>query len=227
MACCDARSLTPLAKYARSLRTHIDDGEKLPMFFPMYTVPLCTLLEMTRIEPHETLKARDVLVDFQRNMGNAAFVSHQWLASSHPDPECMQMRVLQDALKNMMGNLKNIPVDQLTEAQDPDVKPLPTSTIMSEPLFFWYDYFSCPQMERLSELSGHDHGENVQRKNSWMPSTAYRHMWASAPSFLPLYQFWRIQVEPISPLHSPGTVGAGADWRDLAENSLKTSPGFR
>ena len=97
-------------------------------------------------------------------MGNAAFVSHQWLASSHPDPECMQMRVLQDALKNMMGNLKNIPVDQLTETQDPDVKPLPTSTIMSEPLFFWYDYFSCPQMERLSELSGHDHGENVQRK---------------------------------------------------------------
>ena len=99
MACCGAHSLTPLAQYARSLRTQLDDGEKLPMLFPMYTVPLGTLLEMTMIEPHEALKDRDVLVEFDKNMGNAAFVSHQWVASNHPDPECMQMRVLQDALK--------------------------------------------------------------------------------------------------------------------------------
>ena len=71
MACCGAPSSTPLAQYARSLRTQLE-GEKLPMLFPMYTVPSGTLLEMTMIEPHETLKARDVLVEFQRNMGNAA-----------------------------------------------------------------------------------------------------------------------------------------------------------
>ena len=161
MACCHARSLTPLAQYARSLRTQDHhDGEKLPMLFPMYTVPLGTLLEMTTIEPHEALKARDVLVEFESKMGNAAFVSHQWVASSHPDPECMQMRVLQDALKNMMGNLKSIPVDLVSQMQNPNVKPMPTSKILSEPLFFWYDYFSCPQ-ERSSEAS--DHVENVPR----------------------------------------------------------------
>ena len=155
MACCGAPPVTPLAEYARSLRTTFDDGEKLPMLFPMYTVPLGTLLEMTMIEPHEALKARDVLVEFEGKMGNAAFVSHQWVASSHPDPECKQMRVLQDALKNMMGNLKSIPVDLVSETQNPNVKPLPTSKILSEPLFFWYDYFSCPQRAKHSEASGH------------------------------------------------------------------------
>jgi hypothetical protein len=98
----------------------------------MYTVPLGTLLEMTMIEPHEALKARDVLVEFDKNMGNAAFVSHQWVASSHPDPECKQMSVLQDALREMMGNLKSVPVDIVSEAQNPNLKPLPTSKILLE-----------------------------------------------------------------------------------------------
>ena len=163
MACCGALSLTPLAQYARSLRTQLHDvhgDDKLPMLFPMYTVPLGTLLDMTEVAPHETLKARDVLVEFQRNMGNAAFISHQWLTSSHPDPECKQIRVLQDALEEMMGNLKSIPVSAVSEAENPGLKPLPTSKILSEPLFFWYDYFSCPQ-ERLSESSGC--GEKVHR----------------------------------------------------------------
>jgi hypothetical protein len=126
MACGCAPSSTPLAEYARSLRT-LDDGERLSMFFPLYTVPLGTFLEMTKIEPHEALKARNVLVEFQRNMGNAAFVSHQWVTTNHPDPDCKQIRVLQDALKEMMGNLKSIPVDLISEGQNINFKPLPTS----------------------------------------------------------------------------------------------------
>ncbi|CAL1134353.1 unnamed protein product [Cladocopium goreaui] len=152
MACGCAPSSTPLAEYARSLRT-LDDGERLSMFFPLYTVPLGTLLEMTKIEPHEALKARNVWVEFQRNMGNAAFVSHQWVTTNHPDPDCKQIRVLQDALKEMMGNLKSIPVDLISEGQNINFKPLPTSKILSEPLFFWYDYFSCPQKQGLCEAA--------------------------------------------------------------------------
>lgn len=56
------------------------------------------------------------------------------------------MRVLQDALKHMMGNLHSIPVDLVSEGFGEGVKPLPTSKL-SGPLFFWYDYFSCPQMD--------------------------------------------------------------------------------
>ena len=85
--------------------TQLDDDDNfdvIPKNFPMYTVPLGTLLDMTQIEPHEDLKARAALVEFQRNMGRAAFVSHQWVTTDHPDPECKQMRILQDALKGMM-----------------------------------------------------------------------------------------------------------------------------
>ncbi|OLP93692.1 Ankyrin repeat and sterile alpha motif domain-containing protein 1B [Symbiodinium microadriaticum] len=146
---CSGTSLTPLAQYAKSLQTSRAEGA--PMHFPMYTVPLDTLLEMTKVEPHEVLKAKDMLVDFQRPMGKAAFVSHQWVAPDHPDPEFKQMRVLQEALKEMKnGNLQSIPVELVSEAAEGHIKPLPTSRLLSEPLFFWYDYFSCPQKDRLS-----------------------------------------------------------------------------
>ena len=140
MACCRAGSLTPLAQYARSLRTRLNDGEKLPMLFPMYTVSFDTLLEMTMIERHEARAMRHLFPP----MG----------CQQPPGPRVMQMRVSQNASNNMMGNLKRIPVDSVKEAQHPNLTPLPTSKIMPEPLFFWYDYLSCPQ-ERLSESSGH------------------------------------------------------------------------
>ena len=134
--------VTPLARYARSMK--LDVGE-LPLLFPMYTVPLSTLLEMTKLEPHEALKARDALVEFDTTMGKAAFVSHQWLTPGHPDPDCKQMKILQEALKHAMTDLKFIPIHKESEVLDPRAKPLPTSKLFSESLFFWYDYFSCPQ----------------------------------------------------------------------------------
>lgn len=117
----------------------------------MYTVPLNALLEMKKIEPHEVLKARDVLVEFQKDLGHAAFVSHQWIGQLHPDPDFAQMQVLQDALKHAMSQLHQIPQDALTEVVNPMAKPLPTSQLRSKALFLWYDYFSCPQLDRMSK----------------------------------------------------------------------------
>ena len=37
-----------------------------------------------------------------RSLGNAAFVSHQWVGKDHPDPESKQLRVLQDALQRIL-----------------------------------------------------------------------------------------------------------------------------
>jgi hypothetical protein len=36
---------------------------------------------------------------FVEAMGQAIFVSHQWLSAKHPDPKGLQFRVLQDALR--------------------------------------------------------------------------------------------------------------------------------
>ncbi|CAE7243578.1 btbd11b [Symbiodinium sp. CCMP2456] len=57
----------------------------------MYTVPLEDVLKMTRVRPHEELKAEGVLVKHEAKLGNAAFVSHQWIADKHPDPNGEQL----------------------------------------------------------------------------------------------------------------------------------------
>ena len=67
-------------------------GENAPMNFPMYTVPLEDLLQMTDIQPHEVLRARDVLVEFHESRGNGLFVSHQWVGAGHPDPDFKQLQ---------------------------------------------------------------------------------------------------------------------------------------
>ncbi|CAE7226524.1 Ank3 [Symbiodinium sp. CCMP2456] len=80
-------------------------------------------------------------------MGSAAFVSHQWVGKSHPDPEFKQLRVLQDAIHHMLSNMKHIPLDQLTESLVPGSTSLDLKAMKARPLFIWYDYFSCPQLE--------------------------------------------------------------------------------
>ncbi|CAJ1361337.1 unnamed protein product [Effrenium voratum] len=148
MCSCGAAPVTPLGEFASAMEGEADG---IPMRFPMYTVELATLLEMSRIEPHEELKAKDALVEFHSTMGRAAFVSHQWVTPQHPDPEFKQMRVLQQAIKNMMrGKLRQIPVDQLSEVIDPHAKPLLASSLLAETLFLWYDYFSCPQKTNVT-----------------------------------------------------------------------------
>ena len=147
MACCSPRftPLTALAKYAEALRGQPED--EVPTLFPMYLVPLETLLEMRTIEPHEELKARDVLVEYRESMGNIGFISHQWLGTGHPDPEAKQMRIFQEALKAAKDDskMKSISPDIVSEINNPSIKPFPTARLFSEPLFFWYDYFSIPQ----------------------------------------------------------------------------------
>ncbi|CAE7229119.1 anks1b [Symbiodinium pilosum] len=109
------------------------------MLFPMYTVRLEAVLQMVEIEPHEHLKAKDILVEFSQDLGNAAFVSHQWVGNGHPDPDFKQFRVLQEALRHVMSDLSCIPPDVFTEAHVPSTKSWPTWKLRSAPLFIWYD----------------------------------------------------------------------------------------
>eukprot|EP00439_Symbiodinium_sp_Y106_P026428 s6746_g3.t1 len=117
MACCvSGKSQTPLEVYAQSLP---HDADAAPMLFPMYTVAADVLLKMTKVEPHEKLKAWGQLVDFSDGLGRAAFVSH---------------------------HSGSISLDPATEAVVPTAKPSPVKDFQTKALFFWYDYFSCPQL---------------------------------------------------------------------------------
>ena len=93
------------------------------------------------------LQVRGDLVIFDIDKGNAIFVSHQWISAQHPDPEFRQMRVLQNILEHLMTSSGSVPLDSITEALVRGAKPLPMHVFRSKPLFIWYDYFSCPQLE--------------------------------------------------------------------------------
>ena len=148
MFCKAGKEATALQRYARSLEAQEAAVQAdFSLLFPMYTVPLETLMQMKEVLPHEELKAKNVLVEFEQRMGKGAFVSHQWVDTAHPDPEGKQLRVLQDALKHAMSQ-REISLDAVTATVMPSAKGLAASELWSSPLFFWYDYFSCPQLEK-------------------------------------------------------------------------------
>ena len=151
MPLCRSRKETPLARHAAFLPKESQDVVASRMFFPMYTVPSEDVLKMSSLEPHEELKSKGILVEFEAKMGNAAFVSHQWARKDHPDPSFEQFSVFQVALSRILTDISHIPLDFLTETIAPGARSLPTKDFRSMPLFVWYDYFSCPQLEGAGE----------------------------------------------------------------------------
>ncbi|CAE7248991.1 ASB3 [Symbiodinium sp. CCMP2592] len=170
MRCCSGKKTpTPLELYAMSLPEDVG----APMLFPMYTVAVEVLLKMTEILPHEELKAQGKLSIFEASATQrAAFVSHQWVSRDHPDPEFRQMSVLQDALQEMIGRLKSVPLDFVTETLVPSALPLPMEDFQSCSVFVWYDYFSCPQLERRKSWSS-DQSDGSQQANAINSIPAY------------------------------------------------------
>ena len=123
--------------------------------FPMYTVPMAALLQMTEVKPHEALKSDGVLAIFDASMGRAALVSHQWVGHHHPDPDCKQFRVLQDALRNIFAKQTAICPDVMTEVLFGRSKGIDAKEFTGHDMYIWYDYFSCPQLEHQFGCSGH------------------------------------------------------------------------
>ena len=91
------------------------------------------------------MQARGDIVMFDDSMGNAAFVSHQWLSRTHPDPDFEQMRVLQDALRRVLYSRGSIFPNYFTEAWVPGFRGISHEEFQARPLFIWCDYVSVPQ----------------------------------------------------------------------------------
>ncbi|CAK9079345.1 Transient receptor potential channel pyrexia [Durusdinium trenchii] len=159
---------TPLERYATSLGDSEKGSESsVDHFFPMYTLPVATLMKMDKIKPHEELLAGGELTIFQKSLGKAAFVSHQWIGKGHPDPEFKQMQVLQDSLQNLISGTSEVNVDLVTEAVYFRSKGINASEWQAQNLYLWYDYFSCPQAAHVSE-------QGLQKAISSIPSYVSR-----------------------------------------------------
>ncbi len=108
------------------------------------------------MKPHETLLDDGILVQFEDEMGRAAFVSHQWISPWNPDPNLSQLRHLQGALMKITKSSKaHIDPDILTELSGHAYQPgMSVHEFRSKPLFIWYDYFSIPQISAFTWTLG-------------------------------------------------------------------------
>ena len=115
--------------------------------FPMYTVPMRKLLLMQQVKPHEELLEQGIVVVFDESMGKAIFVSHQWLGRKHPDPYSHQLKVLQNALRNMLAGMTYISPAVNHEAMYGHSAISFVDDLQATTIFLWYDFFSCPQAD--------------------------------------------------------------------------------
>ena len=120
--------------------------------FPMFTVSVAVVLALSYVKRHEELLSTGDLVEFCDSLGHAMFVSHQWMSAKHPDPDFNQFRVLQDALRNLLSGRSKVRQSVATEAARGRVKTPTAADINAEPLYLWYDYFCCPQMDSIGAV---------------------------------------------------------------------------
>jgi len=121
------------------------------MLYPMYTLPLQILMDMTRVSPHEELRDAGFVVEFDQSMGRALFVSHQWLGWSHPDPKGLQIQVLKEACANILSGKSRISAPVGEELEQGHPKKDSKTTFTERRLFLWYDYFCCPQKSMAAD----------------------------------------------------------------------------
>ena len=78
------------------------------MLYPMYTSPMEEVLKMTKIEPHEVLKEKGIVAEFDPRQGKGFFVSHQWVGGNHPDPHFQQFQARVWKKTNKLKNNKAV-----------------------------------------------------------------------------------------------------------------------
>lgn len=110
----------------------------------MWVVPVGYVLKMKGIfKPHQVLKTEGVLSEWISTMFTL-FVSHQWLAHHHPDPDGVQLQVLQGFLNGLIRKKLRIDTDIISQFNGRGLTEAELSQIGEA--FIWLDYFSVPQI---------------------------------------------------------------------------------
>jgi len=111
----------------------------------MYTVEMDFFLQMTELRAHEQMISSNLLVEFHEGLGTAMFLSHQWLADHHPDPNHEQLKVFQDAMRNLLSGITRVTLPVAAELIFGRLGCPTAADLKAQPLFVWYDYLCCPQ----------------------------------------------------------------------------------
>ncbi|CAJ1375322.1 unnamed protein product [Effrenium voratum] len=124
---------------------------------PMWVVKASTLLLFDTMPCHEELAEKGLLVRLQEGMF-CIFVSHQWLGTFHPDPTGEQLRVLQDALRNLMRG-EQIGTDITLEFWLQSVRLSEMHRSKLKDAYIWLDWLSIPQQD--AERGNHNSADEL------------------------------------------------------------------
>ena len=137
--------------------------------YPMYVIPVKTLLELQQWEPHQNLLAKGKLVEVTPEVDlEIVFVSHQWTSFEHPDPTGEQLARLQAVLRQLMAG-------QTSVMGNPQLQVIYSSTFETKgeqwaatlpKVCVWFDYVSIPQPGAVDDAATADAAPSVKK----MPS---------------------------------------------------------
>jgi len=151
--------------------------------YPMWVMRISDFVRLTKLEPHQKLRAENKIVQWDPSMKSVFFLSHQWTSFSHPDATTEQLRAMQRIFLRMMsGKLPN------TSPCFSDAAFLPTSakvtskewkTIVSN-AYVWVDYISVPQIGEYLDGNTSD----LMRAVASIPAYVERssHLFAAVPT---------------------------------------------
>ena len=124
------------------------------VLYPMHVMRVSDFRKLRRGDhlPHQQLKAMGLLTEWHHGMGSVAFISHQWLAWQHADPDFEQLAVLQRIVERIaVGELRRIGYSFEHEFIDwkmDEMKPIEQPDLIDwvENGYIWFDYFCVPQI---------------------------------------------------------------------------------
>lgn len=143
---------------------------KLPMLFPMWVVPVRTLLAMSGpVKSFQELRAEGSVVEWAPGMF-CVFCSHQWLGRKKADPEGKQLKVLQEALRNIISGSLKVQTGLPYLFANGEVKRLSPEEISElERGFIWFDWMSIPQIT-MRTSDGDDVGSDMKKAVDSIPA---------------------------------------------------------
>ena len=108
-------------------------------------------------EAHNALQEKGLLHQWYPGMF-VLFISHQWLSSTHPDPQGQQLQVLQRALQRMIDG--TLQVHEAVVARTDDMSLSANTRRHIADGFIFFDWFSIPQ------ITARKHGVNEETTKS-------------------------------------------------------------
>ncbi|CAE7213628.1 ANKRD50, partial [Symbiodinium natans] len=128
------------------------DVRKHQQHAPMWVIPIADVLTMVGPPPsHQKLMEQGRLVECKLDF-LVIFVSHQWLGLRHPDSAGEQLRVLQDALRNITSGNLQVENDVMSQMTLKFRKLSPAERDRLAHAYIWMDWFCVPQISQVESM---------------------------------------------------------------------------